>query len=77
MNLHKHRVVGKPFVFGRAAAGGDATGAAAAAPAPTIFTTQPEASTESKAKELGTARETAEKKAGSDETSKADASTIV
>lgn len=77
INLHKHRVAGKPFVFGRAAAGGDALGAGAAAPAPTIITTQPEESTESKAKEPGIATETAEKTTGSDDASKADGSTLV
>lgn len=70
MNLHKHRVAGKPFVFGTVGTGGNAAGGKP--PMPTIITTPAEESTDGKAEEPGSLSETAEKKIGSD-----DASTMV
>ena len=67
MNLHKHRVAGKPFVFGTAGTGANATGEKP--PPPTIITTTAEESTDGKVEEPGSLPETAEKKIGFDEAS--------
>lgn len=75
MNLHKHRVAGKPFVFGKAGASGDAP--RAATPLPTIITTRAEDSVEGKAEEPGTMSDTAEKQTAPGGAGTADASAMV
>lgn len=72
MNLHKHRVAGKPFLLGST---GSAQASTAAKPA--IVSTSPEESSASKGEWSVPAAQTTEKKVDSETASKTDAVALV
>jgi hypothetical protein len=72
MNLHKHRVAGKPFVLG-----GATTAPATAVEKPTIVTTAPHGSVASKGKEAEEVPRAEDKKAGPECAKEGDGAAIV